>query len=148
MLLRNIKPSLPSHLLRVLSPRRPWRRHHWLKCKLVPAHLYPSSPQLAAQTLAGESKKQSKNNHVNHGKTISAHANGRYRTLEQPGVKAPGTANRTPFFPLKSWSIETLFLGSPSWTSTAGRESPTWGGGTHTIKLNRKPWSLLPIYSI
>lgn len=49
-------------------------------------------------------------------------------TLEQPGVKAPGTAKRTPFFPLKSWSIATLFPGSPSWTSTAGRCSPTcWG---------------------
>lgn len=48
------------------------------------------------------------------------------QTLEQPGVKAPGTAKRTPFFPLKSWSIETLFPGSPSWTSTAGRGSPTW----------------------
>lgn len=52
-------------------------------------------------------------------------------TLEQPGVKAPGTAKRTPFFPLKSWSIATLFPGSPSWTSTAGRCSPTWWGWQH-----------------
>lgn len=45
-------------------------------------------------------------------------------TLEQPGVKAPGTAKRTPLFPLKSWSIATLFPGSPSWTSTAGSDWP------------------------
>lgn len=46
------------------------------------------------------------------------------QTFEQPGVNAPGTAKRTPFFPLKSWFIATLFPGSPSWTSTAGRCSP------------------------
>lgn len=62
---------------------------------------------------------------VNHGKTINAQVDVAMQTFEQPGVKAPGTAKRTPFFPLKSWSIETLFPGSPSWTSTAGRGSPT-----------------------
>lgn len=74
-----------------------------------------------------------------------------YPTLEQPGVKAPGTAKRTPFFPLKSWSIATLFPGSPSWTSTAGRCSPTcWalrrqcaGKQTYFLKL---PYYLLIPY--
>lgn len=57
-------------------------------------------------------------------KSITSRVKWRF-TLEQPGVKAPGTAKRTPFFPLKSWSMDTFFPGSPSSTSTAGRGSPT-----------------------
>lgn len=70
-------------------------------------------------------------------------------TLEQPGVKAPGTAKRTPFFPLKSWSIATLFPGSPSWTSTAGRCSPTCWGLRGQCRLQEKnPLSQITIQSV
>lgn len=83
---------------------------------------------------------------VNHGKTINAQVNVAMQTFEQPGVKAPGTAKRTPFFPLKSWSIETLFPGSPSWTSTAGRASPTWNfEDFENSKRKKESCSLLPI---
>lgn len=58
-------------------------------------------------------------------------------TLEQPGVKAPGTAKRTPVLPLKSWSIATLFPGSPSWTSTAGSFWPTCWNSNSIFKYNK-----------
>lgn len=63
---------------------------------------------------------------------------GENSTLEQPGVNAPGTAKRTPFFPLKSWFIATLFPGSPSWTSTAGRWSPTCWRFRRQCRLQEK----------
>jgi hypothetical protein len=47
-------------------------------------------------------------------------------TLEQPGVNAPGTPNKTPFLPLNSSAKFTFFPGSPSNTSTEGMASPTW----------------------
>lgn len=46
-------------------------------------------------------------------------------TLEQPGVKAPGTAKITIFFPLASSARLTLFVGRSSKRSTLGIESPT-----------------------
>lgn len=47
-------------------------------------------------------------------------------TLEHPGVKAPGTANSTPVFPLKSSATFTLSPGVLSHTSTLGTGSPAW----------------------
>ncbi len=41
-------------------------------------------------------------------------------TFEHPGVNAPGTPKRTPFLPLNTSAIETLFPGSSSCTSTSG----------------------------
>lgn len=45
--------------------------------------------------------------------------------MEQPGVKAPGTPNSTPFLPLNSSARFTLFPGCPSKTTTDGMASPT-----------------------
>lgn len=47
------------------------------------------------------------------------------QTFEQPGVKAPGTANRTPFLPANSSAMLTLPFGVPSITWTDGSLSPT-----------------------
>ena len=46
-------------------------------------------------------------------------------TFEQPGVKAPGTANRTPFLPANNSAMLTLPFGVPSMTWTDGSLSPT-----------------------
>ena len=48
------------------------------------------------------------------------------QTLEHPGVKAPGTANSTPFFPLKRSAMLTFSPGLFSFTSIDGSLSPTW----------------------
>lgn len=63
-------------------------------------------------------------------KPLAAQRNNEDSTLEQPGVKAPGTAKRTPVLPLKSSSIDTLVPGSPSWTCTTGSFWPTCGRKT------------------
>ena len=47
------------------------------------------------------------------------------QTFEQPGVKAPGTANRTPFLPANNSAMLTLPFGVPSMTWTDGSLSPT-----------------------
>lgn len=47
------------------------------------------------------------------------------QTFEQPGVKAPGTANRTPFLPANNSAMLTLPFGVPSITWTDGSLSPT-----------------------
>ena len=46
-------------------------------------------------------------------------------TLEQPGVKAPGTAKTTPFLVPNSSARFTLFDGAPSYRATVGSLSPT-----------------------
>jgi hypothetical protein len=46
-------------------------------------------------------------------------------TLEQPGVKAPGTAKITTFFPLVRSEMFTLLVGVFSQSSTLGSLSPT-----------------------
>ena len=47
-------------------------------------------------------------------------------TLEHPGVKAPGTAKRTPFLLANTSAMFTLSLGLPSNNVTDGSLSPTW----------------------
>lgn len=47
-------------------------------------------------------------------------------TFEQPGVKAPGTANRTPFLLPKTSANVTLFVGEPSKSGVVGSLSPAW----------------------
>lgn len=46
-------------------------------------------------------------------------------TFEHPGVKAPGTAKITIFFPDAIFARFTLFAGESSKRSTAGSLSPT-----------------------
>lgn len=46
------------------------------------------------------------------------------RTFEQPGVKAPGTPKRIPFFPLKTSVSFTFLSGAPSCNSISGRGLP------------------------
>lgn len=48
------------------------------------------------------------------------------RTLEQPGVNAPGTAKMTPFLPLNRSAMLTLLFGVFSASSTLGSLSPTY----------------------
>lgn len=48
------------------------------------------------------------------------------QTFEQPGVKAPGTANRTPFLLPKTSAKVTLFVGEPSKSGVVGSLSPAW----------------------
>lgn len=47
-------------------------------------------------------------------------------TLEQPGVKAPGTANRTIFLPAHSSEMLILLAGESSKSSTLGILSPSY----------------------
>lgn len=49
-----------------------------------------------------------------------------FNTLEQPGVKAPGTANKTTFLPAARFAILTLLAGVSSNKSTDGILSPTY----------------------
>lgn len=46
-------------------------------------------------------------------------------TFEQPGVKAPGTANITTFFPAHNSAMFTLFAGESSNKSKLGILSPS-----------------------
>ena len=47
---------------------------------------------------------------------ITTFYNNFQQTFEQPGVKAPGTANRTPFLPANNSAMLTLPFGVPSMT--------------------------------
>lgn len=47
-------------------------------------------------------------------------------TFEQPGVYAPGTANKTTFLLAHKSAIFTLFAGESSYRSTLGILSPTY----------------------
>jgi len=61
------------------------------------------------------------------------------RTLEQPGVKAPGTPKMITFLPLTRSPVLILLAGESSKRSTEGRESPTWNlGKTHTHRVRKK----------
>lgn len=146
--------SIPCHLTRAPFPRQPWQMHHWRKCKRPPAHLCSSSPAPAAQNLGGESENNKKKYNISWSCKDTATKKKKKRddivvsTLEQPGVKAPGTAKRTPFFPLKSWSMDTLFPGSPSWTSTAGSCSPTCPGLRTQQCIKVEPHSLVTLTNI
>lgn len=46
-------------------------------------------------------------------------------TFEQPGVNAPGTANKITFLPAHSSAMFTLFAGESSNKSTLGTLSPS-----------------------
>ena len=52
--------------------------------------------------------------------SISSH------TFEHPGVKAPGTAKRTPFLPANMSFMFTKVFGVPSCSSNEGRTSPIY----------------------
>ena len=57
------------------------------------------------------------------------------QTLEQPGVKAPGTAKMTPFLLAKSSARFTLLVGDPSYSGVVGNLSPTCVMQTHIHQL-------------
>lgn len=51
--------------------------------------------------------------------------NGKQLTLEQPGVKAPGTANMSTLRPAHKSLVLTVLAGVSSYRSTLGNSSPT-----------------------
>ena len=71
-------------------------------------------------------------------------------TLEHPGVKAPGTAKRTPFLLANKSAMFTLSLGLPSNNVTDGSLSPTWKWTNCILKyfflMNFKPRMYLIIF--
>lgn len=123
--------TIPCHPLHAPFPRQPWQMHHWPKYKRSHLCLYSSILQLVPQNQGGESEREriktfwGSDSHCDAMSAQGAASRNEDSTLEQPGVKAPGTAKRIPFFSLKSWSMATLFPGSPSWTSTTGSVWPT-----------------------
>lgn len=136
------KQRIPCPLLHVPFPRQPWRTHHWLKYRRSHQCLYSSVLQLVPQNQGGESERERTNtfwgsdSHCDARTEQGAESRNDDSTLEQPGVNAPGTAKRTPLFPLKSWSIDTLFPGSPSWTSTTGSFWPACWNSNRFVKKN------------
>lgn len=58
--------------------------------------------------------------------SCTLHSNAIVHTLEHPGVKAPGTANNTTFFPSQSSLMFILLAGVFSYKSTFGMRSPIY----------------------
>ena len=70
--------------------------------------------------------RRSSRDHVTHGEDLYiVFCTVFYPTLLHPGVKAPGTAKRIPFFPANNSLMLTFVPGLPSCNSTEGRVSPT-----------------------
>ena len=69
--------------------------------------------------------------------TVTTWRNINNLTLEQPGVKAPGTAKITPFLLPTSSARFTLLAGDPSYRGVVGSLSPTYESCTKSLCNNR-----------